>query len=83
MLSLYHKNIFKEGKEYREEHNKLNAFLKANMHKKVLFLELGVGVRNQMIKAPFMNKGEVHIHMQIQDKAINVYPDRGFVPNSL
>lgn len=48
--------VFLEGKKYHEEHNKLNAFLKKNMHKKVLFLELGVGRMTPMfIQEPFWN----------------------------
>lgn len=81
--------VFLEGKKYQEEYSKLHAFLKKNMQKKVLFLELGVGARNQMIKAPFMklaysepnafyitfNKGEVYILPQIQDRAMGVDGD--------
>ena len=45
---------FLEGKKYREEYNKLNAFLKANKNKKILFLELGVGRMTPMfIQEPF------------------------------
>lgn len=48
--------VFLEGKKYREEHSKLNAFLKKNMHKKILFLELGVGRMTPMfIQEPFWN----------------------------
>lgn len=48
--------VFLEGKKYHEEHNKLNTFLKKNMHKKVLFLELGVGRMTPMfIQEPFWN----------------------------
>ena len=48
--------VFLEGRKYREEHSKLNAFLKKNMHKKVLFLELGVGRMTPMfIQEPFWN----------------------------
>ncbi|APC41402.1 SIR2 family NAD-dependent protein deacylase [Clostridium estertheticum] len=35
--------VFLEGKKYKEEHQKLSDFLRKNMNKKVLFLELGVG----------------------------------------
>lgn len=45
---------FLEGKKYREEYNKLNAFLKTNKNKKILFLELGVGRMTPMfIQEPF------------------------------
>lgn len=48
--------VFLEGKKYREEHSKLNAFLKKNMHKKILFLELGVERMTPMfIQEPFWN----------------------------
>lgn len=48
--------VFLEGRKYREKHSKLNAFLKKNMHKKVLFLELGVGRMTPMfIQEPFWN----------------------------
>ena len=48
--------VFLEGEKYREEYNKLNSFLKRNMHKKVLFLELGVGRMTPMfIQEPFWN----------------------------
>lgn len=47
---------FLEGKKYREEHSKFNAFLQKNIHKKVLFLELGVGRMTPMfIQEPFWN----------------------------
>ena len=42
------------GKNNREEYNKLNAFLKTNKNKKILFLELGVGRMTPMfIQEPF------------------------------
>lgn len=48
--------VFLEGKKYREEHSRLNAFLKKNMHRKILFLELGVGRMTPMfIQEPFWN----------------------------
>lgn len=48
--------VFLEGKKYREEHNKLNTFLKENRHKKILFWELGVGRMTPMfIQEPFWN----------------------------
>lgn len=64
-------------------------FVKEFHNRKLLILEFGVGVRNQMIKAPFMkltysepdafyitfNKGEVYVPPQIQDKAMGVDGD--------
>ena len=47
---------FLEGKKYREEYEKLNAFLNANKDKKILFLEIGVGRMTPMfIQEPFWN----------------------------
>lgn len=48
--------VFLEGQKYREEYRKLNTFLKENMHRNVLFLELGVGRMTPMfIQEPFWN----------------------------
>ena len=47
---------FLEGKKYREEYGKLNAFLNSNKDKKILFLEIGVGRMTPMfIQEPFWN----------------------------
>lgn len=47
---------FLEGKDYMKEFERYMDFLRANMNKKVLFLELGVGMMTPMfIKEPFMN----------------------------
>lgn len=47
---------FLEGKDYMREFERYMDFLKANMHRHVLFLELGVGMMTPMfIKEPFMN----------------------------
>lgn len=47
---------FLQGKEYEKEFERYMNFLRANMKKKVLFLELGVGMMTPMfIKEPFMN----------------------------
>ncbi|MDE7154165.1 MAG: NAD-dependent protein deacetylase [Muribaculaceae bacterium] len=47
---------FLQGKEYEREYARYMNFLRANMNKKVLFLELGVGMMTPMfIKEPFMN----------------------------
>lgn len=48
--------VFLEGKKYHEEYEKFNAFLKKNVDKKILFLELGVGRMTPMfIQEPFWN----------------------------
>lgn len=47
---------FLEGKKYREEYRKTNAFIEKNKDKKILFLELGVGRMTPMfIQEPFWN----------------------------
>lgn len=47
---------FLQGKEYEKELERYMDYLRANMNKKVLFLELGVGMMTPMfIKEPFMN----------------------------
>lgn len=47
---------FLEGKKYREEYEKCNAFLEENKEKRILFLELGVGRMTPMfIQQPFWN----------------------------
>lgn len=61
-------------------------FVKTYQNKKLLVLELGIGARNQLIKAPLMrlihqepqafyitfNKGELYIPREIQHKSIGV-----------
>lgn len=47
---------FLQGREYEREFERYMNFLRTNMNKKVLFLELGVGMMTPMfIKEPFMN----------------------------
>ena len=47
---------FLEGKDYERDFERYMNFLRGNMTKKVLFLELGVGIMTPMfIKEPFMN----------------------------
>lgn len=47
---------FLEGQKYREEYDKINAFLEANKNRNILFLELGVGRMTPMfIQEPFWN----------------------------
>ncbi len=48
--------VFLEGAKYRDEHKKYREFLLENKNRKVLFLELGVGLMTPMfIKEPFWN----------------------------
>lgn len=65
------------------------SFVQKYHGKKLAILEFGVGLRNQMIKAPLMklaaaeplctyitvNKGELYIPNELTDKAIGVYDD--------
>ena len=47
---------FLQGELYRKEYDRYINFIRANMDKKILFLELGVGMMTPMfIKEPFMN----------------------------
>ncbi|MCR5258927.1 MAG: hypothetical protein K6E40_12320 [Desulfovibrio sp.] len=47
---------FLEGKAYHDAWNRFHAFLRANREKKLLFLELGVGMMTpEFIKMPFIN----------------------------
>lgn len=47
---------FLEGEYYQAEMHRYTDFLRQNIHRKVLFLELGVGMMTPMfIKEPFMN----------------------------
>lgn len=66
------------------KHAAYNQFLQAYQHKKVVILELGIGYRNTLIKAPLMefvstapqatyitiNKGEVYIKESIKEQSI-------------
>ena len=72
--------VFLEGKKYREEHSKLNAFLKKNMHKKILFLELGVGRMTPMfIQEPFWNM----TYAWLKAFYITINPKDAFLPEEL
>lgn len=56
MVPWWRSREFLEGSYYRKEMQRYMDFLKKNMNKKVLFLELGVGMMTPMfIKEPFMN----------------------------
>lgn len=68
---------------------RLQSFIEKYHNKKLVVLELGIGMRNQMIKAPLMNlvtyepnstyitlnKGEVYIPMQIAEKSYGLDGD--------
>ena len=48
--------VFLQGTAYKEAYRKYHGFLQENMYKKILFLELGVGMMTPMfIKEPFWN----------------------------
>ena len=48
--------VFLQGEDYQKEYERYINFIRANMDKKILFLELGVGMMTPMfIKEPFMN----------------------------
>ena len=67
------------------------SFVKEYHNRKLVVLELGIGARNQLIKAPLMqlvyrepesfyitfNKGEIYIPAQIQERSIGVDGDLG------
>lgn len=86
-------NTFLQGKEWQARYQDYQAFVERLHGKRLLILEFGAGVGNQMIKAPFMqlafsepgafyntfNKGEIYILPQIQDKAIGVDGDLSHV----
>ena len=76
-------NTFLQGKEWQARYQDYQAFVERLHGKRLLILEFGAGIGNQMIKAPFMqlafsepgafyiniNKGEIYIIPQIQDNA--------------
>lgn len=80
---------FLQTPSYKEKNKELEEFLDRNYDKKLVILELGVGWRNQMIKAPLMkltkqipnttyitiNKGEIYIPDEIQDKSYGLDAD--------
>ncbi|HDS1367960.1 TPA: Sir2 family NAD-dependent protein deacetylase [Stenotrophomonas maltophilia] len=82
--------MFLKGSEWQERRRRFTDFLGDASGKKIVFLELGVGARNQLIKAPLMriaasepnaryicfNRGsEVYIPREIESKAIGVDGD--------
>lgn len=77
---------FLKGQYWQTKYKNYQNFIKEAHGKKLVLLELGVGVRNQLIKAPFMrltnfeenatyitvNKGELYIPNEIADKSIGI-----------
>lgn len=77
---------FLKGHSWRSKYKNYENFVNEAHGKKLVLLELGVGFRNQLIKAPFMrltdfeehatyitvNKGEVYIPNEIADKSIGI-----------
>ncbi|MDD4370169.1 MAG: NAD-dependent protein deacetylase, SIR2 family [Anaerostipes sp.] len=73
----------------QEKQDQYQKFVKDYHNKKLVILELGVGWRNQLIKAPFMrlaaqepegtyitiNRGEIYIPEEIQDKSFGLDGD--------
>lgn len=81
---------------YESERKSLEAFrsfVQEYHNRKLVVLELGIGARNQLIKAPLMqlvhrepnafyitfNKGEIYIPAPIQDRSIGVDGDLGAI----
>ncbi|MFP7230877.1 NAD-dependent protein deacetylase [Bacillus subtilis] len=74
--------VFLEGTKYRSEHIKYREFLQKNQNKKVLFLELGVGLMTPMfIKEPFMNM--TYSWPDAYYITINPDPEHGLLPGEL
>ena len=72
--------VFLEGSAYKEAYRKCYSFLQENMYKKILFLELGVGMMTPMfIKEPFWNM------TYKLDKAsyITINPSDAIVPDEI
>lgn len=71
---------FLEGKRYRDEHEKLNQFLRKNHNKKTLFLELGVGRMTPMfIQEPFWSM----TYAWPQAYYISINPKDALLPEAL
>ena len=81
---------FLRGQSWQERYKDYQNFIQEAHGKKIVFLELGVGARNQLIKAPFMNLtnleenatyitfnrgNEIYIPEAIADKSIGVDGD--------
>ena len=77
---------FQRDTAWREKQAAYQAFLNEAQSQNTLFLELGVGARNQLIKLPFMqqvyardnafyitvNKGEIYIPPEIAARSLGV-----------
>lgn len=89
-------HMFLRGKEWQAHQNAFNHFLHEIRGKKIVFLELGIGARNQLIKAPIMqlvdreplasyiccNLGmELYIPNKIANKSIGINGDIAQVLN--
>jgi hypothetical protein len=73
---------FLEGSKYKSEHDKLRKFLLENQNKKVLFLELGVGLMTPMfIKEPFWNM--TYSWPDAYYITINPNPEHALLPKEL
>lgn len=71
---------FLEGKDYMKEFERYMDFLRANMNKKVLFLELGVGMMTPMfIKEPFMNM----VYQWPDAFYANINPKHAIIPKEI
>lgn len=80
---------FAKDEQWNISYKNYRNFLKTDSSKRIVFLELGIGARNQLIKAPFMkmvysnensvyitiNKGELLIPDCIKDRAYGVDGD--------
>lgn len=71
---------FLQGKEYEREYNRYIDFIRRNADRKILFLELGVGMMTPMfIKEPFMN-----MTYQLPDAYyITVNPKHAIIPKEI
>ena len=85
--------FFIRSEEWYRRNEDYKNFISHYHNKKLLILELGVGMRNQMIKAPFMklacseadafyitfNKGEVYIPPQLKNRALGIDGDLSII----
>lgn len=88
---------FLKGEAWQTSYQAYRDFFEQMHGKKLVLLELGVGARNQLIKAPFMNltnveenvtyitlnKGELYIPQEIADKSIGIDGDTAEVLHRL
>ncbi|WP_339229457.1 Sir2 family NAD-dependent protein deacetylase [Oceanobacillus sp. FSL K6-2867] len=88
---------FLKGEAWQASFKAYQDFIDKNQGKKLVLLELGVGARNQLIKAPFMditnaeknatyitlNKGELYIPEEIAAKSIGINGDTAEVLQQL